>query len=303
MRKCDWTDEQIQILKEEYKKNTPIPEIASIIGKSTNSIKIKASRLNITKSVNKPSKPHRDLSNQKFGKLTALYPINRDIYNAVIWHCVCECGNETDVSEYNLLNKHTKSCGCISIENCKKNFKKYNHYEEYDDYIVGYTETRDTFLFDKQDYELIKNHCWRVNTSGYILSVRDDHTIMFHRLILGMYDSSEYDNLDVDHINGDKTDNRRKNLRIVTRSQNNMNRKLQSNNTSGVTGVSLNTKNNKWVAQIELHGKHIHLGEFDNFEDAVNARIKGEEKYFGEYSFRNSRRIYNEYKSLEILRY
>ena len=67
-----------------------------------------------------------------------------------------------------------------------------------------------------------------------------------------------------------------------------MNRGLQSNNASGATGVYWHKQSSKWVAFIQNNRKHIHLGSFENFEDAVKARKDGEEKYFGEFSYDNS---------------
>ena len=98
------------------------------------------------------------------------------------------------------------------------------------------------------------------------------------------------DSTDIDHIHGkeSKYDNRKSNLRVVTHSQNGMNRDLQSNNTSGVVGVSWFAKTNQWRAHIMVNRKFIHLGLFDKFEDAVKARKQAEEKYFGEFSYDNS---------------
>lgn len=90
-----------------------------------------------------------------------------------------------------------------------------------------------------------------------------------------------------DHINTHmKTDNRKNNLRIASQMENVRNRKKQKNNTSGRTGVSLDKKNNKWVAFIGHHHKHINLGHFINFEDAVKAREEAEDKYFGEFKYK-----------------
>ena len=84
---------------------------------------------------------------------------------------------------------------------------------------------------------------------------------------------------------------RKCNLRIVTRSQNGMNRGVQSNNKTGVTGVTFYEPYDKWNSQIVLNGKHINLGYFSDFEDAVKARKEAEEKYFREYSYDNSQKI------------
>lgn len=89
----------------------------------------------------------------------------------------------------------------------------------------------------------------------------------------------------VDHINHDKLDNRRSNLRLVTRSQSQMNRRRQSNNKSGVTGVNWEIRDKKWHSRIKVAGKTVHLGYFDDFNQAVAARKKAEEEYFGEFAY------------------
>lgn len=55
-----------------------------------------------------------DLTNQRFGKLTVLYPCNYKKTSSIIWHCKCDCGNECDIESYNLRAGLTKSCGCIT---------------------------------------------------------------------------------------------------------------------------------------------------------------------------------------------
>ena len=100
-----------------------------------------------------------------------------------------------------------------------------------------------------------------------------------HRLILDV--SNKYE---VDHINHDTNDNRKENLRIVTRSQNQMNLSLKSNNTSGVTGIYFDNTHNCWVSKIQ---NNI-LGYFHNFDEAVKIRKEAEKIYFGEYSYDES---------------
>lgn len=213
------------------------------------------------------------------------------------WRCKCDCGNELVVSGNHLKNGNTKSCGCLNderrIENNKKYKKKYNIYDLSGEYGIGYTSSGDEFWFDLEDYDLIKDYCWSVNSKGYIIapSLNDDRKIIkMHRLILDCSDG-----YDVDHIHGKETryDNRKENLRIATRSQNNMNKGLQSNNTSNITGVSWHKGIARWQAYINIDRKRIYLGAFTNFDEAVNVRRQAEEKYFGEFSYSNSMRYIN----------
>ena len=93
------------------------------------------------------------------------------------------------------------------------------------------------------------------------------------------------DGMVVDHINLNPLNNRKSNLRICTKQQNEMNRPTRSHNTSGVTGVSKHKQTNKWRAYIEYNQKYIHLGLFNTKEEAIKARKEAELKYFGKYRY------------------
>ncbi len=88
----------------------------------------------------------------------------------------------------------------------------------------------------------------------------------------------------VDHINGDKMDNRKKNLRICSQADNCLNKVIGKRNKSGVAGVYYDSKREKWAAQISVKKKTISLGRFDTKEEAIAVRLKSQEKYHGEYS-------------------
>jgi len=83
----------------------------------------------------------------------------------------------------------------------------------------------------------------------------------------------------IDHINGDKSDNRIENLREVTHAENGKNQKRSCANTSGVTGVSRHKRASKWQARINADGVEKHLGLFVNKQDAVEARQAAEVKF------------------------
>ena len=86
----------------------------------------------------------------------------------------------------------------------------------------------------------------------------------------------------VDHINNNTLDNRKENLRICTPHQNSMNLKVKSNNTSGIIGVSVCGR--KWRARLMFNRQEIPFGYYEDFDDAVRARLIGEYKYFGEFA-------------------
>ena len=133
---------------------------------------------------------------------------------------------------------------------------------------------------DLEDYKLVKEYKWRCLNEGYIVANKDN--ILLHRLIMREKIQSNEDT--VDHINRDKLDNRKSNLRIVTKQVNSFNKGLQKNNSSGARGVRVRTlKSGKKVydAIIRVNGKDIYLGYFTDFNQAVSKRKEGEQKFFG----------------------
>lgn len=84
---------------------------------------------------------------------------------------------------------------------------------------------------------------------------------------------------EVDHINGDRSDNRLCNLREVDPASNMKNKATYSNNTTGACGIGWHKKNRKWTAYITADGKRKHLGCYGSIEEAVAARKAAEEKY------------------------
>lgn len=230
----------------------------------------------------------RDLTDLKFGRLTVVKRVEDYVYpngyREVQWLCNCDCGNEVVVRGKALTKKNTtQSCGCLQRESVKK----FNEYDLTDEYGRGYLISGEEFLFDLEYYDLIKDFYWHKNSRGYITSNTKGKAIKLHRLILDCFDSK----ITIDHINHNKLDNRKCNLRFVSRSQNGMNSQLHKNNTSGVSGVTWNKKIQKWVARITLDYERIYLGAFDSFEKAKAQRLAAEEKYYGEYSYNNSIKI------------
>ena len=151
---------------------------------------------------------------------------------------------------------------------------------------------------DIEDYDLLKNFGWYDNGIGYVrtgVTLNGNFKRFYmHDFIMGCI-NEKYDFVNdkyvVDHINHDTYDNRKKNLRVITQSQNIMNSKLQKNNKSGISGVYFDDDYKKWMARITKNREVILLGSFENYNDAVEARRSAEEKYFGEYSYDNSMKI------------
>ena len=108
-----------------------------------------------------------------------------------------------------------------------------------------------------------------------------------HRVAYYMYHGVDPLEKQIDHINGNKLDNTIKNLRLATNQENQRNRRLNKDNTSGKTGVTWHKTTKKWKAQIQVKvnqkRKNHNLGYYTKKEDAIQARIEAEKKYFGEF--------------------
>ncbi|HET6455301.1 MAG TPA: HNH endonuclease [Armatimonadota bacterium] len=128
-------------------------------------------------------------------------------------------------------------------------------------------------LIDKVDLPIITGRkVWLYH--GYPAIWRKGNRVYLHRVILEAQ-SGEM----IDHINRDKLDNRRRNLRLCTKRENSYNRQgPNSNNLSGYRGVSWNRG---WVAQIQADGQHFRLGRFKSKEQAARAYDEAALRYFG----------------------
>ena len=119
-------------------------------------------------------------------------------------------------------------------------------------------------IVDDEDFEYLSRHKWHIGSGGYAFT--DGGKTRMHRLI-----TSCPANMDVDHINHNKLDNRKENLRVCTTEENCRNRVDNKNNKSGFRGVSFHSPLNKWRAKIVLKNKHFHLGYFDTPQEASQA--------------------------------
>lgn len=119
-------------------------------------------------------------------------------------------------------------------------------------------------------------------SNGYVRIGIDNRRHYAHRLAY-QYVYGEVPPTEIDHVNGDRVDNRICNLRLATRSENNMNSVKRVNNTSGVVGVSWNKARSKWMAFVTHERKKIYLGIFDTIEEASAVRDAKARDLYGEF--------------------
>jgi hypothetical protein len=138
-------------------------------------------------------------------------------------------------------------------------------------------------LVDEKDSLWVSQWNWSISNKGYAVRIENKKRIWMHNEILikriGLIIP---EGMTCDHEDRDRLNNQRYNLRIVTRSISSFNHNIQSNNTSGFRGIFWNKQKQKWQAQITVNYKKIHLGHFENRDDALAARKAAETYYFNE---------------------
>ena len=117
-----------------------------------------------------------------------------------------------------------------------------------------------------------------VNAYGYLQVSLNKERVLAHR-VAWLIHHGAWPFGEIDHVNGNKLDNRLENLRDVTSSENHKNMPKASNNTSGALGVSWRKDLGKWSAYIKAGGGKKHLGHFSCFDEAVTARREAENFY------------------------
>ena len=130
-----------------------------------------------------------------------------------------------------------------------------------------------------------------LNNYGYLLVRYKGKTHVAHRIIYQMAEGFIPQGYDVDHVNGNRCDNRIDNLRVATRSQNAWNSCKRKSNTSGFKGVSWNSVAKKWQAQIMKFRKKINLGYFTTVEGAYAARLAAEKEIHGDFAATELRKL------------
>ena len=140
-------------------------------------------------------------------------------------------------------------------------------------------------IVDDEDFERLSIWKWQLFNNGY--AGRQGRTIdgikekprYMHRCLLSPPAGPE-----VDHVNGNRLDNRRSNLRIATRQQNGMNKSVSKNNKLGIKGVSFDPSRGKFSARITVAPKYLYLGRFDTADEARVAYESAATKHYGEFA-------------------
>lgn len=140
---------------------------------------------------------------------------------------------------------------------------------------------------DDSDYDLLSQYTWWISTTGYAFRTiynkgQKRHQAM-HREIMGVTDRYVL----IDHIDGDKLNNSRSNLRLSNKSTNGCNRPRTCKNTTGYKGVTRHSQCKRYISQIRAKGKNYYLGLFPTAEEAAHAYDAAARMHFGDYAYLN----------------
>ncbi len=138
-------------------------------------------------------------------------------------------------------------------------------------------------IVDDEDYDQMSLYKWhaKANPSGKTfyavrLQKRSTQSIYMHNEVMG--------GLGIDHRNANGLDNQKGNLRFATRSQNNSNRRMFKNNTTGAKGVDFVKESNKYRARIQSNGRSIYLGAYKTLGEASRVYSESAERIHGEFA-------------------
>lgn len=139
-------------------------------------------------------------------------------------------------------------------------------------------------IIDSEDHPKLAQYRWGLaggsKQDGYYAARTEaGQTIYLHRQVMGAKKGQE-----VDHINGNRLDARKKNLRFVTSTQNKWNMRLRKDNRHGCKGLRWREDVKSWRVNVKVEGKEIQIGYFKRKRDAIKARREAEKKYYGEYA-------------------
>lgn len=148
--------------------------------------------------------------------------------------------------------------------------------------------TRGYALIDDTDYKRVSRMRWHMVPRKYATyamgSYKDGQTGKWKRIFLHRFILKARPGLVVDHINHNGLDNRRKNIRACSSSENIINSKIKKSNTSGFRGVCWDTHNKRWRAEITAKNKQIYIGIFKDKESAAKAYNSFAIKLHGKYA-------------------
>jgi len=139
-------------------------------------------------------------------------------------------------------------------------------------------------MVDDEDYEYLSQYNWHVSKDKCVASWLGGHNkrVLLHRFIM-----KPPDDMEIDHIDGNRLNNQKSNLRLATSSQNKCNRGPRKDNKSGFKGVSWHKQREKWTARIKSGEVYKHLGLFESKEEAAKTYNNAAIRFQGQFAYLN----------------
>lgn len=218
----------------------------------------------------------------KFGRLTVLSKaaaIERKGKKLGAWECLCDCGKNATIPSYILKPNVDASCGCRGSGAAKKG----NKIKKLKNRLMVYMHGGRVMTASLEDEALVRSYTWSAirtkkdmyyaGTQVYDRTTKKSETLLFHRQIV-----RPPEGMVCDHINGDKMNNLRSNLRAATYTENARNALCKRR------GVYFDDrgKSKPWYARITVNKTVIQLGCFATKNEAINARLNAEKIHFGD---------------------
>ena len=154
---------------------------------------------------------------------------------------------------------------------------KYNCYKKIREKTIVTTIKNEDIIIDSVDSKRTKPYYWSLNSQGYPISVINGKHVRLHFFLFGRPSNG----LVTDHINGNKLDNRKLNIRHCPNQLNSFRQGITKGSVTNKTGVGI--YKDRYRARIMVNGREIFLGHYKNIKDAINARKQAEIRYFGEH--------------------
>lgn len=211
--------------------------------------------------------------------------IPKDISSYKLCQCL-NCGHEMPCDIKVLKRYPPKKCSyCSGIGYKGTNTLKRNFYEIHENYVsvnVLFKDEYITFFVDIEDFDKVKKYVWRIskkkNKYYAVTGNKKTGLLYVHNYVLN-YTYNYLDKKEVDHIDGNSLNNRKSNLRIVSRLENIQNVSARIDNKIGIRGI-VKTKSNKYQVDFSFNDNRFHFRYFDTIQEAVFCR-KFAEEYFG----------------------
>ena len=200
----------------------------------------------------------KNITGQKFSRLTAIEPVRDEERRRSYWKCLCDCGNITTVYYGNLVNGHTRSCGCL-----KRRELTGQHIGQLT--VLGRSDR--TAPRGKRRVPLWKCRCDCGAITYKATDILTNDAQNSCAQCAAMH-ASKLAREAAGYVGGTQI-SRIKDM------------KLTAANSSGVRGVYFEKRSNKWRARLRFQGRIMNFGSYERFEDAVAARKAAEEEYFG----------------------